>query len=68
LLAQGLGVGKDLVRAEALVTRACDGDIATACHNLGLMLGNNPSIGKDPASAFARACALGYARACTRAP
>jgi TPR repeat protein len=64
LYGEGLGVPRDLARAESLATTACDNGAVEACGILGAMFAE-----KAPARAvsyFAKACDGGHSGACTQ--
>jgi len=64
----GLLLRREPPRAAALLLTACDGGLATACSNLGLMHYNGDGIPKNQDTGVTylkRSCDLGYASACT---
>jgi TPR repeat protein len=64
LYLRGYGVTKDLQRARALLSSACDKNVMRACHNLGVLLYQSANA-TQAVELFKRACQAGDGAACT---
>ena len=61
------GVEQDYSKAINLYKKACDGNIAEACHNLGALYALGKGVKQDYTSAkgyIFKACALGFQDGC----
>jgi TPR repeat protein len=56
---------KDVLKAKAAYKKACDGKVAAACVNLGLLQEKQtPPAWKDAAKSYEKACKLGHMKGC----